>query len=250
MTDRKTGQEDPRKRWKRYGIYAITIAITAATAWFILFKMSDADASTLATLTVGFAAAAIAGSQYRLAKEIEIRTINEERMRRAYESPRIEVVNFHTLPFAIEVKIRNSGLSPALTLSIAWNSGEDGAPLAEPLGTLAPGESITSSHNFATDGVLKHWPTLQRNTEPISVSLKWDSIDGPKHMSTEIPDRVLTQTWWRSVNWAHSYIYGYSYYEDAYGRPYDEDPSGTHPTPADIREANELSEKLRENRIL
>lgn len=157
MTDRKTGQEDLRKRWKRYGIYVITIAITAVTAWFILFRMSDADASTLATLTVGIAAAAIAGSQYRLAKEIEIRTINEERMRRAYESPRIEITDFRASDQRIETTIRNSGLSPALTLSITWSTGVDRKPILKSLGTLSAGESVTSSCYVPDDSIVAQW---------------------------------------------------------------------------------------------
>lgn len=41
----------------------------------------------------------------------------------------------------------------------------------------------------------------------MSITLEWDSIDGPKKLSTPIPDETLAQTWWHSFYWARSYLF-------------------------------------------
>ena len=249
MIDKNSRQDALRRRWKLYGTRAAFIILAAAAIWFILFKLSDADASTLATLTVGLAAAAIAHSQYKLTQEIEARATSEERMRRTYESPRIEITNFHPRPFGIEVKIRNSGLSPALTLSATWNTGTGRMPTLRSLGSLPAGQDVSTSCEIQFEAIEAYWQTPLGGTDPISLTLEWDSVDGPKTLSAEIPDDIITQTWWHSIDWAHTHIYGYSYIEDVYGLPRGRVIPNSRPDPDDIREANELSERLREERM-
>lgn len=246
MIDKNSRQDTLRRRWKLYGTRAAFIILAAAAIWLILFKLSDADASTLATLTVGLAGAAIAHSQYKLTQEIEARTTSEERMRRTYESPRIEITNFRPRPFGIEVKIRNSGLSPALTLSATCNTGTDQKPTPNSLGSLPAGQDVSTFCEIKFEAIEAYWQTPLGGTEPISLTLEWDSVDGPKTLSVEIPDDIITQIWWRSIDWAHTHIYGYPYTEDVYEPPYGRVVPNSRPTPDDIREANELSERLRE----
>ena len=249
MIDKNSRQDTPRRGWKLYGTRAAFIILTTAAIWFILFKLSDADASTLATLTVGLAGAAIAHSQYKLTQEIEARTTSEERMRRTYESPRIEITNFRPRPFGIEANIRNSGLSPALTLSATWNTGTDQLPNLKSLGSLPAGQDISTSCGIQFEAIEAYWQPPLGGTAPISLILEWDSVDGPKTLSAEIPDDIITQTWWCSIDWAHTHIYGYPYTEDVYEPSYGRVIPSSHPDPDDIREANELSEKLREEGV-